>query len=710
TVAETVETGWVVERQLVDGDIVLFNRQPSLHRMSMMAHEVRVMKEKTFRFNLAVCVAGETRVDVGGISRPIAQLRNCWKESSVATYDWDARDGGETELSAFWGLKPRDFGQDVFRFRTRSGLELTATGDHPIYTERGKVTTSDLKVGDRVIVKPEAYPQYEEREFVILTSAEFAHRAPPRTYVAHATRELTKRGLLPLHTLNQPRALAAARVLGHVFGDGTLIVKGRTPRVILRPDEDDIEAVRRDLQSLGFHSSEPKHHSGGGIIRTVSGQHLTVRGEGWSLEVRSKALCAFLYALGGPAGDKVKSEYRVPGWLRSREAPSQLKKAFLASYFGSELSLPAVRAQSPGKFRDPIFKVSKVEGLEAAGKRFIRDVDALLRPFGAGIVSIASSDGNIRRDGSRTIVLSARLQSGLRSLSSLYGQVGYAYNRKAEGKARLAYAYLRHTAAFLERRADALRRVRGLRRWPRDRVRAIARESGIPVATLYGWRNRGRVESGLRMPPRVLSVDRWAKENVFDPRAGLILDAVVSKEPAKAQQVYDITTTSGSHTFFANGILTGNCPPYNADFDGDEMNLHVLQSEEARAEAKILMRVQEHILSPRFGGPVIGGIHDHITGSFLLTYRDTKYRHDETTFILSRIGIRELPKPAKVDKDGTEWWTGKQIFSLILPKDMNMGFKASIGPKGVKDLKQLMEEDAWVEIRDGELICGTIDE
>src|SRR2546422_441366 len=79
------------------------------------------------------------------------------------------------------------------------------------------------------------------------------------------------------------------------------------------------------------------------------------------------------------------------------------------------------------------------------------------------------------------------------------------------------------------------------------------------------------------------------------------------------------------------------CPPYNADFDGDEMNLHVLQSEEARAEARVLMRVQEHILSPRFGGPVIGGIHDHITGSFLLTYKESKFTREEVTFILSKI-------------------------------------------------------------------------
>jgi DNA-directed RNA polymerase beta' subunit len=50
-----------------------------------------------------------------------------------------------------------------------------------------------------------------------------------------------------------------------------------------------------------------------------------------------------------------------------------------------------------------------------------------------------------------------------------------------------------------------------------------------------------------------------------------------------------------------------DCAPYNADFDGDEMNLHVPQTEEAKAEAQILLSVEENILSPRFGGPIIGG-------------------------------------------------------------------------------------------------------
>src|SRR5436853_1019921 len=151
------------------------------------------------------------------------------------------------------------------------------------------------------------------------------------------------------------------------------------------------------------------------------------------------------------------------------------------------------------------------------------------------------------------------------------------------------------------------------------------------------------------------------------------------------------------------------CPPYNADFDGDEMNLHVLQSEEARAEARVLMRVQEHILSPRFGGPVIGGIHDHISGSFFLTHKDSKFTREEVTFILTKIDMRELPR-ADVKKGGKEFWTGKALFSAILPKDLSMTFKSSIAPKGDIGLKELKEEDSLVVIKNGVVSSGTIDE
>ena len=157
------------------------------------------------------------------------------------------------------------------------------------------------------------------------------------------------------------------------------------------------------------------------------------------------------------------------------------------------------------------------------------------------------------------------------------------------------------------------------------------------------------------------------------------------------------------------------CPPYNADFDGDEMNMHIFQTDEARAEAKSLMRVQEHILSPRFGGPIIGAIHDHISGGYLLT-RDGSYFTEEQAFQVIRksnlLGILSKNKRDKLTlkRKNHEDWTGKELFSLLLPDDLNLQYKGEVCQKCDECLKEACENNAYVVIEDGELIYGAIDE
>ncbi len=144
------------------------------------------------------------------------------------------------------------------------------------------------------------------------------------------------------------------------------------------------------------------------------------------------------------------------------------------------------------------------------------------------------------------------------------------------------------------------------------------------------------------------------------------------------------------------------CPPYNADFDGDEMNLHVPQSQEARAEAALLMRVQDQIISPRYGGPIIGGIRDFITGAFLLTKDETFLTADEISNLAYLGGYDgPLPKP-EMEKDGKPLYSGKQLFSLFLPKDFNF----IITSKWNKSSKRPGKD---VVIKNGQLLSGVID-
>ncbi|BFH73308.1 DNA-directed RNA polymerase subunit A' [Sulfurisphaera javensis] len=150
------------------------------------------------------------------------------------------------------------------------------------------------------------------------------------------------------------------------------------------------------------------------------------------------------------------------------------------------------------------------------------------------------------------------------------------------------------------------------------------------------------------------------------------------------------------------------CPPYNADFDGDEMNLHVPQSEEAIAEAKEIMLVHKNIITPRYGGPIMGGAQDYISGAYLLTVKTTLLTKEEVTTILGVTDfIGEIGEPAILAPK--EYYTGKQIISLFLPKDFNFHGQANIS-KGFRACKnEVCPHDSYIVIKNGILLEGVLD-
>jgi len=137
-------------------------------------------------------------------------------------------------------------------------------------------------------------------------------------------------------------------------------------------------------------------------------------------------------------------------------------------------------------------------------------------------------------------------------------------------------------------------------------------------------------------------------------------------------------------------LNTAVCRPYNADFDGDEMNLHIPQTQEARAEAEILMEVQTQLISPAHGFSVMGCVQDAVTGNYLLTQDNTKMSRGEAIELLYSIGVDNLSSIKSKEI------TGKEIFSALLPKDFNFrdeSCKIENGKliNGIIDSKQLSE-------------------
>jgi DNA-directed RNA polymerase subunit A' len=134
--------------------------------------------------------------------------------------------------------------------------------------------------------------------------------------------------------------------------------------------------------------------------------------------------------------------------------------------------------------------------------------------------------------------------------------------------------------------------------------------------------------------------------------------------------------------------------PYGADFDGDEMNIHILQNEEAVSEADMLINIKENIVSPRHGQPLIGAAQDFISGCVILTSKNSVFDKGFTEFLLTSVGIEK-----DLDK---EKYAGREIFSMILPSDLNFDSPSST-------YNYTKDDDAYIRIKNGKLESGVID-
>jgi len=154
------------------------------------------------------------------------------------------------------------------------------------------------------------------------------------------------------------------------------------------------------------------------------------------------------------------------------------------------------------------------------------------------------------------------------------------------------------------------------------------------------------------------------------------------------------------------------CAPYNADFDGDEMNMHLPQTEEARTEAALLMGVKNNLTTPRNGEPLVAASQDFLSGAYLVTQRDRFFTREQFCQLVSYFSDAaehtDLPVPAILKP--IELWTGKQLFSMILRpnKSSHVFVNFDTKEKNYTSDKHFCWNDGWVAFLNSELISGNI--
>jgi len=178
-----------------------------------------------------------------------------------------------------------------------------------------------------------------------------------------------------------------------------------------------------------------------------------------------------------------------------------------------------------------------------------------------------------------------------------------------------------------------------------------------------------------------------------------------------------------------------NCKSYNADFDGDEMNIHLPQNYTAIAEAYELAATHKQYIVPTSGAPIRGLIQDFIVSSVFLTSKDSFFSKEEynqlvfsslNEFLQDKVITKiHLERPCIFRSPNGPLWTGKQVVTTILknlsfdereyhesgkPKSLKMGLNLTSKARlDGSNWGALGKDEGQVVIRNNELLQGVLD-
>jgi len=159
------------------------------------------------------------------------------------------------------------------------------------------------------------------------------------------------------------------------------------------------------------------------------------------------------------------------------------------------------------------------------------------------------------------------------------------------------------------------------------------------------------------------------------------------KPSMMAHQIH-VLDRDDANTFRVN---VSACKPYGADFDGDEMNIHLAQSIQARNELKRIANVKFQIIGVKDSNPIIGCQQDALSGAFLLTQNNIRIKGSDAANILCNTS-----SITKSDLDMNKEYTGQEVFTHIIPK-------------GINNVKKNDKGEITFQIKDGKLLTGLLD-
>ena len=516
---------------------------------------------------ISACVTPDTLImtnpdDIERISR-LENLNN----KKVLGYNQFSKKIISKNIERYIRLDPKVMKKKVLKIVTESGRSISATEDHKFFTSDGWVEARKISKNDFVAVYPirnyiepskdrrmilsekcvwkvfediskkasksmqskYKYSRDEYERVINLRKKGFTHKKislitgvklravrrwlseekyPPMVK-NNVIEQLKDNDILPLIS-NNKKIMAIARLLGTVFSDGCLYESRKRwyekGFVFIGERSGGAEEVKRDLEILGFNCNEEVRLRQGKISERKFVQRSHV------VYCNSLSLWLLLRALGAPTGKKSENEYEIPKWILSSSKRIQIE--FLSSLFGGDLTIPIVQKKSGKCFSGTCLRFHKNEKLRLSGEKLANQIRLMLKNLGVDVTAIKIERGNIRKDGTKSVLLRLEISNSTDSLINLLNTIGIAYSSRKKFKTKIIGEYLR-----IKKNLGA-KDIHKLNQWKRF--------------TLKGLGN-----------------------------SGLLWERVSDKRFVECNDVRDLTVAD-IHNYIANGFLTHNC-----DFDNE---------------------------------------------------------------------------------------------------------------------------------------------
>jgi len=315
-----------------------------------------------------------------------SDLHKKWQHFDIHFINKEYKRLGSSEIINFNSRKEENF---IYEIKTKFGLSLRVTGEHPIYTSRGMIRADELTSEDDIISYPFKGVHFEKSEEKILDENDF-HKLFRKLNLTNAGNRvgqmlswLRKRNFISIN-YDSPVLPYLIKVLGYALGDGAMnfIGKNKSGHITLYGSKHDLESINRDLDKIGVKGriyNRTRDHT----IKTSYNRIYEFQREEYSLHIRSRAFLLLLHLLGAPLGNKTQQQFSVPTWLK--EAPLWQKRLFLSSFFGAEMSAPSTLNKY--NFYRPSINLNKSLALKENGYAFLYDIKILLDEFGVKSVS-----------------------------------------------------------------------------------------------------------------------------------------------------------------------------------------------------------------------------------------------------------------------------------------------------------------------------------